>query len=563
LSWFATAALALSLAGAVVTRADESTPPSQPAPAPAEKSAEKTADQPAEAKPTESKPANEQPADEKPAEPKPADAKPAESTPNEPKPAEPTKPDEAKAESPKSETPTPDSPKVETPKADLPKPADVAPATPDVGKSASTAANAAENAAKPAVDAAKQAVTATTQAVVTATAAPATPVSAPVPTPGPAAKPTGEDLNILQRAWYAQGFTHPIVVHFPIGLLTAAAIAAVGRIFYKKISPGVVYFCLVIGAAGSIASTLAGWAWAPQLKPGWDPYAGQILVNPDLKWVGLGATGAGLLAVLIAYIAVKKPIPQSVTMQLGWIAAGVGSTAALLGLFATPLPEVPVVRVADGPTSIFFLHRWGGVAVTVASVLTAVLATFAIRKPTSAHWPWQGVVVALAGVMGWVGHEGGELVYPDNFTKIMETASGDRAVQIKRMEVGAPPKAIVAVPTTPGALPVTAPVVAAGDKIDFKTQVLPIFNDKCLYCHNETEHKGGFRMHTKELALKGGDGEYPLYVAGNVSDSALFKHISGEDDEFSLMPPKKEKKPLSQDEIDVLKKWVSQGASWE
>jgi uncharacterized membrane protein len=295
-------------------------------------------------------------------------------------------------------------------------------------------------------------------------------------TPGLGAA-SAETRPLLERLWYAQGHTHPIVVHFPIALLIVAGVASVLRPFNKRVTVGMVYFCLLLGSAGAVLSCLAGWAWAPQEKPGY----------------------------LDAFDA-KSPI---------------------------------------------FWHRWGGVALTVVSVGILVWATLQLRRPTARQWPWQAACVALALGMGWVGHEGGELVYADNAAKIFEIASGERPVEIKET------RKVIA--TTP---PLTAPgTKAIPSGSFFASKVWPIFEAKCVYCHDAEHDKGGFRMHTEEIALQGGDSGHPLYVKGNSKESALFKHIRGEED-FELMPPKKEKKPITPEELAILMKWVDDGASW-
>src|SRR4051812_16748514 len=78
-----------------------------------------------------------------------------------------------------------------------------------------------------------------------------------------------EQRGFFERIWYAQGHMHPILVHFPIGLLMAAATAAALRPFTARVNSHLVYFCLLLGVGGAILSCLAGWAWAPQEKVGY------------------------------------------------------------------------------------------------------------------------------------------------------------------------------------------------------------------------------------------------------------------------------------------------------
>src|SRR4051812_28036790 len=52
----------------------------------------------------------------------------------------------------------------------------------------------------------------------------------------------GTTYSLVERLWYSQGHMHPIVVHMPIGLLTAGALAVVLRVVTKKVTLGIIYF---------------------------------------------------------------------------------------------------------------------------------------------------------------------------------------------------------------------------------------------------------------------------------------------------------------------------------
>src|SRR5688572_29947853 len=54
---------------------------------------------------------------------------------------------------------------------------------------------------------------------------------------------------------------------------------------------------------------------------------------------------------------------------------------------------------------------------------------------------------------------------------------------------------------------------------DFEKDVRAVLEHSCLHCHNAEKHKGGLRLDTHELALKGGD-ERKAIVPGNSAESA-------------------------------------------
>ena len=94
--------------------------------------------------------------------------------------------------------------------------------------------------------------------------------------------------------------------------------------------------------------------------------------------------------------------------------------------------------------------------------------------------------------------------------------------------------------------------------IDFARDIQPIFQRACLDCHNLEKEKGGLRLDDRSLALRGGD-DGPAIVPGKSGASLLIKLVTGEDED-RLMPPKD--KRLSAAEIQLLRDWIDQGASW-
>jgi mono/diheme cytochrome c family protein len=100
---------------------------------------------------------------------------------------------------------------------------------------------------------------------------------------------------------------------------------------------------------------------------------------------------------------------------------------------------------------------------------------------------------------------------------------------------------------------------AADGKVDFKKDVAPIFSKSCIECHGPDKEKGGLRLDTKDLALKGGKGGETIIV-GKADDSEMLKRISLPKDHDDVMPPKGG--PLPKEQIEAIKKWISEGAVW-
>ncbi len=98
-------------------------------------------------------------------------------------------------------------------------------------------------------------------------------------------------------------------------------------------------------------------------------------------------------------------------------------------------------------------------------------------------------------------------------------------------------------------------------RIDFVKDVKPIFEFECVACHREGHDKGGLRMETRELTFKGGDnGSGVIPFRAKKSRIYVSTTLALEDD--GLMPPAKKGGPLPKDKIEILAKWIEQGASW-
>ncbi len=100
---------------------------------------------------------------------------------------------------------------------------------------------------------------------------------------------------------------------------------------------------------------------------------------------------------------------------------------------------------------------------------------------------------------------------------------------------------------------------AATDKIDFSTQVKPIINRSCITCHGGVRAKGGFSLLFRDEALaKTKDSIYAI-IPGDADGSEMIKRLTSKDPE-ERMPY--QHAPLPKEEIEILRKWIDQGAHW-
>lgn len=117
-----------------------------------------------------------------------------------------------------------------------------------------------------------------------------------------------------------------------------------------------------------------------------------------------------------------------------------------------------------------------------------------------------------------------------------------------------------------GLLAADASGSASGDepeRISFDRQIRPILSDRCYACHgpDEAARQGGLRLDLKEGAFGAGDSGETAIVPGDASASELVARIRSED-ESQRMPPAEAQKPLTQEEVELLTRWIAEGAAW-
>lgn len=99
----------------------------------------------------------------------------------------------------------------------------------------------------------------------------------------------------------------------------------------------------------------------------------------------------------------------------------------------------------------------------------------------------------------------------------------------------------------------------SGHTVDYNTEVKPIFNKKCITCHGGVKRQSGFSLLFRSEALAVNKSGKAAIIPGDPSHSELIRRLTLKDPE-ERMPYKHP--PLSDDEINILKKWIKQGAPW-
>ncbi|MCX6379670.1 MAG: hypothetical protein NT023_09380 [Armatimonadetes bacterium] len=93
-----------------------------------------------------------------------------------------------------------------------------------------------------------------------------------------------------------------------------------------------------------------------------------------------------------------------------------------------------------------------------------------------------------------------------------------------------------------------------GDLISFQKQISPIFRASCIGCHSEKSAMGGLILTSYAKTMKGGKGGAQV-IPGKSAESRLVKYLIG-----TAQPKMPIGGSLKTAEIDLIKKWVDQGA---
>ena len=108
-------------------------------------------------------------------------------------------------------------------------------------------------------------------------------------------------------------------------------------------------------------------------------------------------------------------------------------------------------------------------------------------------------------------------------------------------------------------LSMVAATTSIANETDFQRDIAPILEERCWSCHGEDEQESGLRLDQRFRMLRGGDSGLSAVVPGKPKKSYLIEVINHVDKEMA-MPPDEDKLPAN--EIDLLTKWIQEGAIW-
>ncbi len=171
--------------------------------------------------------------------------------------------------------------------------------------------------------------------------------------------------------------------------------------------------------------------------------------------------------------------------------------------------------------TLLFRHRWLAVAFTVLTIGLYLLKKSKTALAIRLYLPVYIIVLIIIGVTG---HYGGSMTHGEDYLFI--------DISIKKVVIEDVDKARV-----------------------YADIIQPIFNSKCVSCHNPSKIKGGLLMGNKENLLAGGDSGSILDSVSK-NEASLFMHrlhLPIEDEDH--MPPKGKIQPTAE-ELALMNWWM-------
>jgi uncharacterized membrane protein len=195
-------------------------------------------------------------------------------------------------------------------------------------------------------------------------------------------------------------------------------------------------------------------------------------------------------------------------------------------------------------------HMWAGALLTLACCVASLARCGAL--PRAAYPTLLSAAVAL---MIWTAHTGGTLTHGDGFLteKLppkMRDWLGLPAVASKA------PEAATAVPKAARAGPGSAD---PANPAFYAVHVAPLLTRSCLSCHKPEKHKGGLLMDSYEHLMRGGE-DGAVVVPGNPKGSELLRRVRLPASDDDSMPSDGDK-PLAPEEIQMIERWITAGAT--
>lgn len=101
-------------------------------------------------------------------------------------------------------------------------------------------------------------------------------------------------------------------------------------------------------------------------------------------------------------------------------------------------------------------------------------------------------------------------------------------------------------------------------RVDFDRDIRPVLSDRCYLCHgpDEGNRKAGLRLDQRASAIKAAASGELAIKPGVPDDSELLRRVISTEADYRMPPLKGNKQPLTAAQVDLLRRWIEQGAEY-
>lgn len=190
-------------------------------------------------------------------------------------------------------------------------------------------------------------------------------------------------------------------------------------------------------------------------------------------------------------------------------------------------------------------HLWSGIATALFSFLMYAKLQEIQRIDFLGKVPIAVLAVLFFVLISFTGHQGGNITHGEDYLveplpNHIKSALGFETFEEK---------------------PIVLNEENWQEALIYDDVVKPILNNNCVSCHGKKKTKGELQLHTPEVLLKGGEnGE--IIITNNPENSELYTRLVLPKNDEDHMPPKDKRQP-TQEEIELIKAWLSIGNPFE
>ena len=189
------------------------------------------------------------------------------------------------------------------------------------------------------------------------------------------------------------------------------------------------------------------------------------------------------------------------------------------------------------------LHQWMGIGTAIAALGALLLKTRLNNQASRLKERVYVLTLSLTVVlMMGAGHYGGSLTHGSDylttyFPTSLESFTGGSAGKNKKAKV----------------------ITNLPEAVVYTDIIQPIFDSRCINCHNTTKQKGDLRLEAFAGLQAGGKGG-SVVEAGQADRSELYKRLLLPPEDEHAMPPKG-KEPLTESELQLIAWWINEGGA--